>query len=564
MSTPMTQPKLSGAEQTKLQSNHLRGTVREELDNDLTYFSKSSVAVLKFHGVYQQDDRDVRKQTRERVFTCMTRVGVPGGIATSAQYLALDSLADNIGDGSLRITTRQGIQFHFVGKKDLWDLIHGINECGLGTFAACGDVVRAVISDAAPIVSAERQDIYPYVRHLARELKPRTQAYVELWVNGEKGASVVPEGESEPLYGDTYLPRKFKVGFAYPGENTTDVYSNDVGVVPHFEGGQLQGFTILAGGGMGLSNGVKGSFPRASDPICFVLPEDLLDVVKVIISIHRDFGNRENRKLARLKYIVHEWGIARFREEVESRMGKALGDPKPLHWHRADDYLGWHKQVDDLYFLGVRVVSGRIKDADGVNMRTALREVVKRIGCGIRFTVQQNVYLTDIPSSKRSDVDAILAEHGVRPASELPPILRHSMACPALPTCGLAITESERVLPQVASYLEQELRNLGMGEEVIHVRTTGCPNGCARPYTAEIGIVGQSVGLYSLYLGGSPLSTRLAQLYTHNVKEERIGEVLRPLFASFREERQSSEAFGDYCHREGLESLQARFLEAAS
>jgi sulfite reductase (ferredoxin) len=568
-----TEAKLSGAEQTKVNSEYLRGAVREELGNDLTHFSKSSIAVLKFHGVYQQDDRDVRKQTRERVYTCMVRVGVPGGVLHSSQYLELDKLADQIGDGTLRITTRQGIQYHYVGKKDLWDLIHGINQSGLATFAACGDVVRAVVSCSAPIVDPAREDVYPYVRLLAKELKPKTTSYFEMWIDGEKAASLEPveptmEGaqsgdEAEPLYGRQYLPRKFKIGFAYPGDNTTDIYANDVGIIPHLEDGKVQGFTILAGGGMGQSNGVKGSFPRTSDPICYVAPEDLLDVVKVIVSIHRDFGNRENRKLARLKYVVADWGVPKFRAEVERRMGKALGDPKQLSWHRADDYLGWHHQVGDLWFLGVRVVSGRIKDDGAFRLRSALREVLRRTGCGIRLTVQQNVYLSDIPSAKKAEVEAILREHGVQLAEELPPILRHSMACPALPTCGLAITESERILPDVAEMLQAELNMLGLSDDIVHVRTTGCPNGCARPYTAEVGIVGQSVEMYSLYLGGSPVGSRLAQLFTHNVKMEQLGETLRPVFRDYQAERNDGESFGDYCHRLGVEALRERYLAVA-
>ncbi len=559
-----TEAKLSGAELTKATSNHLRGGIGEELGNDLTYFSKSSIALLKFHGVYQQDDRDVRKQRHEREYSCMVRVGIPGGILTRQQYLELDRLADHIGDGSLRITTRQGIQYHYVGKKDLWSLLHAINESGLGTFCACGDVVRNVVSCSAPIVDSQRVDVYPYVRMLAKELKPKTQAYVELWVDGEKAASLEAVETEEPLYGDRYLPRKFKVGFAYPGDNTSDIYANDVGIVPSFEEGKLQGFTILAGGGMGQSNGVKGSFPRASDPICFVEPDDLLEVVKTIVTIHRDFGNRENRKLARLKYVLADWGVPRFRAEVEARMGKPLGDPKPLEWHRADDYLGWHHQMDGLWFLGLRVVAGRIKDAEGIRLRAALREVLEAVPCGIRFTVQQNLYLSEVPAARKEEVEAILAKHGVRMPAEFPPILRHSMACPALPTCGLAITESERILPDVAGMIQQELDALDLGREAIHVRTTGCPNGCARPYTAEVGIVGQSVEMYSLYLAGSPLSTRLAQLYVHNVKIQQIGATLRPLLEDFRAERLPGEAFGDYCHRVGLDTLRQRHLAVAA
>jgi sulfite reductase (ferredoxin) len=546
-------PKPSSAEILKRDSQGLRGTIAEELGNDLTYFSKGATGVLKFHGIYQQDDRDLRKQQPERLFTAMVRVGIPGGLLSADQHLEMDRLADEVGDGGLRITSRQDLQYHSVSKCSLRALLSRLNTIDLSTLAACGDVVRNVVCCAAPIFSPERQDLKPYVLELARELRPSTRAYLEIWLDGEKAASL--EEEADALYGETYLPRKFKIAFAYEGENTIDIYSNDLGFVAHFDAGELAGFTLLAGGGLGQSNGVRTTHPRLADPIGFVRPNQLVAAAKAVVGIHRDFGNRENRKLARLKYVIEKMGVEQFRSELESRLGEALAPPRRLVWHRAEDYLGWHPQGQGRWCYGVRVISGRIKDSADHGIRSGLREVIARFRPEVRLTVQQNILLAGIATEDRREVDRLLRAHGLVAAADLPPVLRHSMACPALPTCGQAVAESERVWPLLAARIQQAWDAAGMGGEPLCVRMTGCPNGCARPYTAEIGIVGQSPDLYSLYLGGSPMGTRLAELFRHGVRFEDVPAVLSRLFQAYAAERAAGERFGDWAARKGVARL---------
>jgi len=544
---------LPAAEQAKIDAHYLRGTLAGELENAESLFSKPATSVLKFHGIYQQDDRDLRKAGTKQ-FTAMVRVGVPGGVLTPEQYLALDRLAD-IGDGSLRITTRQDIQYHYVPKQRLRELIRGLNENFLSTLAACGDVVRNVVSCPAPIQNDQRSELFPVVKYLSRNLKPKTNAYYDVWVNGEHAASAEDE---EPLYGATYLPRKFKINFTFPGDNTTDIYANDIGVVPHYEDGKLSGYTILAGGGMGQSAGVKASHPRLSDPICSIGPsqEELLEVAKAIVTIHRDFGNRTNRKLARLKYVLDAWGVEKFKKELEARVGRELAPPKELIWTRANDYLGWHRQGDGKWFVGVRVISGRVKDFDAARRtRAGLRAIVEKYRLEVRLTPQQNIYLAGIRDQDRADIAALLREHGIAEPEALPPVLRHAISCPALPTCGQAITESERIMPEVVAEIQNELNAVGLPEDVVHLRTSGCPNGCSRPYTAEIGIVGASIDMYSVYLGASNLGTRLGALFAQNVKRRDIAPRLRPVLELYKDSRQTGESFGDFCHRIGVQAL---------
>jgi sulfite reductase (ferredoxin) len=555
---------LSPAETTKATSRFLRGPIAEDLATDTDVFSKGSVAILKFHGVYQQDDRDVRKAGPKQ-YSAMVRVGIPGGLLTPEQYLALDTLADK-GDASLRITTRQDIQFHYVSKYNLRDVIHDINKCLLTTLAACGDVARNVTCSGAPFDRPAEQQLEPYAKQLGKALKPKTTAYYEIWVGGEKAASVEESQDAEtvePIYGATYLPRKFKLGFTYPGDNSTDIFTNDVGFVPHIEDGKIAGFTVLAGGGMGQSAGVKQSHPRLADPICFIGPDqaEVLEIATAILTIHRDFGNRSNRKLARLKYVMDEWGVAKFKQELESRVGRELAPPKDLQWTHGTDHLGWHRQgtAEDgtpLHFVGVRVIAGRIRDfEDGRHIRTALRKIVQEFQPSVRLTSLQNLYLSNIRQEDKPRIAEILREHGIAEPEQLPPVLRHAMSCPALPTWGQAITESERIMPEVVADVQTVLNQAGLGEEVVHLRTTGCPNGCARPYTAEIGIVGASVNMYSIYLGGTPLGTRLAQLFAQNVKREQLAERLRPVIQHYREQRHQNEPFGDFCSRVGIDQL---------
>lgn len=561
----------SAAEQGKINSHYLRGSIAEELENSESVFSNPATGVLKFHGIYQQDDRDLRKAGTKQ-FSAMVRVGIPGGVLTAEQYLTLDRLAD-LGDGSLRITTRQDVQYHYLPKARLRELMRGLDESYLSTLAACGDVVRNVISCPAPFESEQRRELYPVVQFISRSLKPKTAAYYEIWIDGEQAISVEePDGEVEPLYGATYLPRKFKIGFAFPGDNTTDIYANDIGIVPEYKDGQLNGFTILAGGGMGQSAGVKASHPRLADPICSIgpSPEELLEVVSAIVTIHRDFGNRSNRKLARLKYVLDAWGVAKFKQELESRVGRELAPPKPMNWNRATDYLGWHQQGVDsegrvVWFVGIPILAGRVKDFDETRrIRSGLRAVVEQYRPGVRLTCQQNVYLSGIRDADRFAVAALLREHGISEPAQLPPVLRHAMSCPALPTCGQAITESERIMPQVVAEIQAELNQVGLRDEVVHLRTTGCPNGCARPYTAEIGIVGASVDMYTIYLGASPLGTRLGSVFAQNVKRRDIPVRLRPVIEHYKEAKRPGEAFGDFCHRVGVEALRELTLLAVA
>ncbi|HPT26110.1 MAG TPA: NADPH-dependent assimilatory sulfite reductase hemoprotein subunit [Bryobacteraceae bacterium] len=538
----MEPPLLSPAETLKSSSRFLRGTIAEELLNDSDSFSKPTSALLKFHGAYQQDDRDLRKISPTKVYSSMVRVGIPGGGVTAAQYLELDRLADAAGDGTLRITSRQGVQYHYVGKRNLKALIAAINATGLGTWAACGDVVRNVTASPEPLDG--RPDLTPAVRLVAREMKPKSSAYIEIWLDGEKAATF-EEPEAEPLYGPAYLPRKFKFSFVHAGDNTVDVYANDLGFVAHSTGGELEGYTVLAGGGMGQSNGVKGSYPRLADPVCFIKPGEVLEVAKAAVTIHRDFGNRSNRKLARLKYVIQERGIAWFRQELEARLGRKVDPARPLTWSRGDDYLGWHRQGPGTWFYGLRIVSGRIKGES----RVGLRKVIEEFQPAIRFTVQQNMLLCGIAEERKADFEASLRHNGIVTGDQLPPVLRHSMSCPALPTCGQAITESERTLPSIAEQVQSLFNSVHLDELPVRLRTTGCPNGCARPYTAEIGVVGESVNLYTLYLGGSETGERLAQPWRRLVPVAEIASTLEPLVARFAAERGSNEDFGDWFAR---------------
>jgi sulfite reductase (ferredoxin) len=561
---------LPPAEAAKLESRYLRGTLPEELDNTEAVFSKPAQAVLKFHGIYQQDNRDLRKSGTKEFFA-MVRVGVPGGVLTPDQYLALDRLAE-LGDQSLRITTRQDIQYHQVPKTRLRELIAEVNASYLNTLAACGDVVRNVISCPAPFETDQRKELFPFVRFISQSLKPKSNAYYDVWIGGERAVSAEQTGEVEPLYGATYLPRKFKIGFVFPGDNTTDIYANDIGIVPHYESGELAGFTILAGGGMGQSAGVKATHPRLAEPVCSIGPsrEALLEVCSAIVTIHRDFGNRSNRKLARLKYVLDEWGIARFKEELDARVGRTLAPPRELQWTRSDDYLGWHRQGTDasgrpVWFVGVRVISGRIKDFDETKrVRSGLRAVVERFRPGVRLTCQQNLYLSEIADADKAVIAQLLRDYGIAEADSLPPVLRYALACPALPTCGLALTESERIMPEVAAEIQGELNAAGLRNDLIRLRTSGCPNGCSRPYTAEIGIVGASVDLYSIYLGASPVGTRLGVLFAQNVKRHELAGRLRPVFEFYKDARTPDEAFGDFCHRVGMQALHDAALCAAA
>jgi sulfite reductase (ferredoxin) len=551
--------RLSKTEQIKDASLGLRGSLAGQLEQDTTQFTGSDPQLLKFHGVYQQDDRDARRAARETAggkrHMMMVRSKVPGGVLTADQYLAQDDLCARYGNGTLRITTRQDFQFHGVLKRNLKATIRALNDALTTTFGACGDVVRNVIACPEPASDPVRAEIVARAQAISDRFLPATRAYFEIWLDGEQVASGEPEPDE--TYGRTYLPRKFKIALAPPGDNCIDVYSNDIGIVPVVENGALTGFNVMAGGGLGMTHGMETTFPRVADPICFVEPDDLTPVVEAILGVFRDHGNRADRKRARLKYVVETWGVDAFRDELSARMGRPLAPALPMSWENAADHLGWHEQGDGTWYLGLYIENGRIADTDEARQRSGLRAAVERFHPGIRLTPQQNIILAGIAAGDRAEVEAILRAHGVRLPLELLPVRRSAMACPALPTCGLALAEAERVLPNAMDQIEALLNDLGLGDEQFSVRMTGCPNGCARPYLGDVGIVGRTLGKYNIYLGGDFHGTRLNTEFAELVPFDEIARTLRPVLIAFRAERRLGEGFGDFCHRTGTERLRA-------
>ncbi len=549
--------KLNKVETVKAHSRHLRGPVDVELQNDADHFTEDSGVVLKFHGIYQQDDRDLRRSRKAQGlgpdYSFMIRVAIPGGVLSPDQYLELDALSDKLANATMRITTRQAIQYHGVRKGGLKPLMAILNQHLLTTLSACGDVVRNVVACPAPFVSRQRSEIMAHAFDLSRKLKPKARAYYELWLDGEKAASVE---EEEPLYGETYLPRKFKIGFAFPGDNCVDAYTQDVGVVPVLDSaGNLEAFTLIVGGGLGQSHTVKETHPRLGDPMTTVKPDQLAEVVEAIVKVQRDYGRRDDRKFSRMKYLVEAWGIERFREKVAEYLGYALQPAQPLEWTSGDDHLGWHEQGDGKLFLGLFIENGRVKD----NLRAGLREIVSRFRLDVRLTPQQNILLVNIAPQIRADLETVLTAHGIPLPETVRPVVRQAMACPAFPTCGLAITEAERVMPDVIREIDALLTEVGLeSAPAPTIRMTGCPNGCARPYSAEIGLVGRSLNSYAVYLGGSHLGTRLAREYLDNVPRERLRETLKPLFEAYRDARGQDEFFGDFVQRVGFEALKTQ------
>jgi len=544
-----------GAEEIKQSSNFLRGSVREELDDaGRPAFSADNEVILKFHGIYQQDDRDVRRARAAAkeplAHICMVRAAIPGGRLSAQQFLALDALADEIGDGSLRITTRQGLQYHFVPKHGLRALIRTLNEQLVTTLAACGDVVRNVMYCPAPFRDPARDQLTELVRAIADRFRPRSGAYYEIWLDGERAATAAPRAvEPEPIYGPTYLPRKFKIAVAHPGDNCIDAYAQDVAVVPVDDGGTyVQRCTILVGGGFGVSHADSTTYPRAATPLTTVGIDEVLDVIEAIVTVQRDNGQRGDRKHARLKYLIDRWGLDHFRSEVEARVERELPPALPVRWAGSDDHLGWHERGDGKLFLGMRVPAGRLRDGD-VRSRSAVRAIVEGLECDVRFTPNQDIVLDGIPVEDRGRIDALLGAHGVEEPTSIIPVLRRALACPALPTCGLALTEAERVLDDVVADVHAAMAQAGIGDEEITFRMTGCPNGCARPYSAEIGLVGRTKTSYDILIGGDHVGRRLTTTYRTGVKRDAVGAELAPLFARYVAERGAGERFGDWCHR---------------
>jgi len=553
----------SKVERIKIESRHLRGRVAEELQEDTTRFSEDQVQLLKFHGMYQQEDRDARQQRKaagvEKAYQFMVRSRIPGGMMTAAQYLTHDQLASEYGNSTLRFTTRQAIQLHGVLKGDIQPTLQAINRSLLSTLAACGDVNRNVMACPAPVTTPAQAQVQQIAHQIAMRLAPQSRAYHELWVDGEQvPTGETPSDEVEPIYGPTYLPRKFKIGVAMPGDNCIDIYTQDIGLAAHLDNDILAGFTVLVGGGMGMTHGKNETFPRLATPLCFVTPDEVLEVVTTIVTIQRDYGDRTNRKHARMKYLVEEQGITWFKLELERRLGRILSAPRTIAWKGVNDHLGWLRQSDGRWCLGLHVENGRVKDDATIRLRSGLRHVAQTFSPGMRLTGQQNVLLTDIDEAQRPTVDALLATYGVVTDPTAVGAYRHAMACPALPTCGQALSEAERVLPDVVREIEADLASLGLANEPLSVRMTGCPNGCARPFMGDIGFVGRTKDVYNIYIGGDLANTRLNTLYAASVRLPDLASTLRPLLALWRDDRSPGESFGDFCHRLGVEALRVQ------
>lgn len=566
------EPKLSATEGVKSGSNFLRGNIAQELVDGNPNFPGDTLTLLKHHGTYEQDNRDLRAEARAaklpggKYFSFMVRTGIPGGQITSRQFLEHLDLCDEVGDKTLRITTRQGLQLHGVLKQNLKQAIFRINKVQLTTLAACGDVRRNLMCSPAPYKGdAVYDQIQAMSDELALKLRPKTPAYREIWLTddetGEKVNLVGDDGttypEVEPLYGSSYMPRKFKLGVGLPGDNSADVYAQDLGLLAICENGNVVGYNVLVGGSFGTTPSAAKTFPAIALPMAYVRPEQVLDVAKAVMKVQRDFGNRSDRKVARMKYLIHNWGLERFKAKVEEYYGEELPEPKPVVVTDYNDTLGWHEQGDGRWFYGLAIENGRVKDTDTFQLKTALREVCREFDLPLRLTPHQNIIFCDIESHDRDRFAAHFRKYNVPMTEEISTVRRWSMACPALPMCGLAVTESERVLPSLIDTMEKDLEELGLSKEVFTTRMTGCPNGCARPYNADVGIVGKAKGKYTLFLGGRKQGDRLNWIYKDLVPEEDVVPSLRRVFAYFAQHRNEGESLGDFCHRIGQEALLA-------
>ena len=569
-----TPPKLSKLEGIKERSHHLRHPLIAELQTDARNLPEEAIQILKFHGSYQQDNRDNRIKGQEKDYQFMLRTRSPGGFIPAELYQTLDELSETYGNHTLRATTRQGFQIHGIVKQNLKTVMAAIIHSMGSTLGACGDLNRNVMAPPAPYVNRPAY-VYAqeYANRIADLLTPQTGAYYEIWLDGEKflSAEEHPEvkaarqrntngtnldDDEEPIYGQHYMPRKFKIAVTVPGDNSIDLYTQDVGLVVILDDqDQLQGFNVLVGGGMGRTHNKEETFARIADPLGFVAKEDVYDLVKAIVATQRDYGDRHQRRHARMKYLVNDWGIDKFRSVVEQYLGKSVAPSRPLPEFKYEDFLGWHEQGDGQLFLGISIENGRVFDHGNLQLKSALRQITKQYHLPMRLTANHNLIIYNIQPSDKAAIQGILKHSGVLAETEIDPLVRYAMACPALPTCGLAIAESERAIPGIIDRIRVLLNKLDLSEEHFVIRMTGCPNGCARPYMAELGFVGIKPTSYQLWLGGSPHQTRLARTFMEVMPIDDLETTLEPLLVFFKQKGKTAESFGDFCDRIGFDAL---------
>jgi sulfite reductase (ferredoxin) len=543
-------------EQIKEESHALRGKIVETVESGATHFEEAEYQLLKFHGTYQQDDRDLRKALRkekkDKAWSFMVRSKMPGGRLTAQQYIAHDNLANSIGCGNLRLTTRQGIQLHGILIGDLKKVMATVTDCGLTTWGACGDVVRNTMGPASPIKDTAHLDAQKLAEELSETFLADSTAYTEIWLDGEKlDVSAGDKDKDEPIYGKVYLPRKFKMAIAIPPHNDVDLYSQDISFVPCLENDTVLGYTLYIGGGFGMTHGMTNTRPVLAKPFAYVDRENAVAVAEAIVKVQREHGNREDRKQSRMKYLVESKGLDWFAEQVKTHTDATLHPPKENIFDSVADQLGWHEQGDGKLFCGIYVAQGRIQDLEdgGARYKTAFRKLTEDLGCAMSVTPNTNIVLMDIDPAQREAIDAILAEHNVSHTNDFTEARKTAHACVALPTCGLSLSESERVFNGVLDGIDAILRELGLEKEPILIRMTGCPNGCARPYNADIGFVGRAPGKYALYIGGSIRGDRLAGLEEKVVTLEDIPNTVRPLLEDFAAHRNEGENFTDFIGR---------------
>jgi sulfite reductase (NADPH) hemoprotein beta-component len=539
-------------EGVKLASHHLRGTIAQDLVDTSTGTIRDDNSLLtKFHGLYMQDDRDLRnvlkKEGKEKAFAFMLRVRLPGGRATPKQWLVLDRLAGEVASPSLRMTTRQTFQFHGVLKANAKPLIKRMREVLLDSISACGDVNRNVMAPPNPERSPVLQKVYEHARAWSKHALPRTRAYYEIWLDEELVAGGEPE--VEPMYGATYLPRKFKTGFAIPPSNDIDVFSQDLGFIAIVEGDELVGYNVVVGGGMGMNHGNVQTYPRLADVLGFIAPEHVNTIGEAVLTTQRDFGDRTNRRHARLKYTIDDRGVNWFKAEVERRSGVTFQPARAFAFTTIQDPFGWHECADGTWFYGLHILSGRIKDLPGWSMKSALREIATVHSGDFRLTPSQNITISGVTREQKPVIEAILAKHKLDNENSRSGLRLNALSCVALPTCGLALAESERALPETLAKFETVLEEAGLKEDAISLRITGCPNGCARPFLAEIALVGRAPNKYALYIGARYNGTRMNRLIAQSVTINEAVELLTPAIKRYAIARNEGERFGDFCDR---------------